>query len=143
MSSSTIRASLWRVPVFLVLMLVARACPVLLLYREASCGCPSSSRWPSSRPPGCPLIVVITSIALAEGRMLPVNAASLVAAGMLSVLVFPAVGLWRMRVAGVAGTEWRPTRRGAYGDRAGASAEPSRRQGGVGRWTENQSRASR
>ena len=41
---------------------------------------------------GLPLIVVITSIALAEGRMLQVNAASLVAAGMLSVMLFPAVG---------------------------------------------------
>jgi hypothetical protein len=51
---------------------------------------------------GLPLIVVITSIAVSEGRMLRVNAASLVAAGMLSVLFFPAVGLWRMRVAGEA-----------------------------------------
>ena len=38
---------------------------------------------------GLPLIVVITSIAIAEGRMLEVNAASLVAAGMLSVHVVP------------------------------------------------------
>ena len=46
------------------------------------------------------MIVVITSIALAEGRMLQVNAASLVAAGMLSVMVFPAIGLVRLRSAG-------------------------------------------
>jgi hypothetical protein len=51
---------------------------------------------------GLPLIVVITSIAVSEGRMRAVNAASLVAAGMLSVLLFPAIGLWRMRVAGLA-----------------------------------------
>jgi hypothetical protein len=46
--------------------------------------------------------VVITSIALAEHRILQVNAASLVAAGMLSVLLFPAVGLLQLRKAGVA-----------------------------------------
>jgi len=51
---------------------------------------------------GLPLIVVITSIALDAHRMLVVNAASLVAAGMLSVLLFPALGLWRLRVAGLA-----------------------------------------
>lgn len=51
---------------------------------------------------GLPLIVVITSIATAEGTMRPENAASLVAAGMLSVLLFPAPALWRMRGAGLA-----------------------------------------
>ena len=49
---------------------------------------------------GLPLIVVITSIALAEGRMLQVNAASLVAAGMLSVMLFPAIGLVRLAARG-------------------------------------------
>ncbi len=93
--------SLWRVALFLGLMLAARGIPVFLLYLKIL--------KPAERIPmallsatGLPLIVVITSIALAEGKMLPVNAASLVAAGMLSVLVFPAIGLWRMRVAGLA-----------------------------------------
>jgi hypothetical protein len=36
-----------------------------------------------------PLIVVITTIGVAEGRMLPENAAALVGAGMLSVLFYP------------------------------------------------------
>jgi Kef-type K+ transport system membrane component KefB len=94
-------ASLWRVGLFLTLMLVARGAPVFLIYQKALT--------PPERVPmallsatGLPLIVVITSIALGEGRMLPVNAAALVAAGMLSVLLFPAIGLWRMRVAGLA-----------------------------------------
>lgn len=98
-------ASLWRVPVFLGLMLVARGVPVYLLYREAV---PRSQKLPMAlfSATGLPLIVVITSIALTEGRMLQVNAASLVAAGMLSVMVFPAVGLVRLRGAGtVAGPE--------------------------------------
>jgi Kef-type K+ transport system membrane component KefB len=88
-------SSLWRVPLFLGLMLVARGVPVFLLYR--------SSLAPRQRVPmalfsatGLPLIVVITSIAIEEGRMLEVNAASLVAAGMLSVMLFPAMGLSRL-----------------------------------------------
>ncbi len=93
--------SLWRVGLFLVLMLAARGAPIFLIYLRVLT--------PPERVPmallsatGLPLIVVITSIALSEGKMLAVNAASLVAAGMLSVLLFPAIGLWRMRTAGLA-----------------------------------------
>jgi Kef-type K+ transport system membrane component KefB len=100
-------SSLWRVPVFLGLMLVARGVPVFLLYRR--------ELRPPERVPmallsatGLPLIVVITSIATAEGRILPVNAAALVAAGMLSVLLFPALGLWRLRATGGAAARDRP-----------------------------------
>ena len=94
-------SSLWRVPLFLALMLVARGVPVYLLYRTSIT---RAQRIPMAlfSATGLPLIVVITSIALAEGRMLEVNAASLVAAGMLSVLLFPALGLWRLRSTGAA-----------------------------------------
>jgi Kef-type K+ transport system membrane component KefB len=88
--------SLWRVPLFLGLMLLARGVPVYLMYRKVL----SPPEWlPMAllSATGLPLIVVITSIATAEGKMLPINAASLVAAGMLSVLLFPAIGLWRLR----------------------------------------------
>ncbi len=93
--------SLWRVPFFLALMLVARGIPVYLLYRGRL---DPSERFPTAlfSATGLPLIVVITSIALSEHRMLQVNAASLVAAGMLSVLLFPAIGLWRIRQADTA-----------------------------------------
>ena len=94
-------SSLWRMGLFLVLMLVARGVPIFLIYLKVLA--------PPERVPmallsatGLPLIVVITSIALAEGKMRADNAASLVAAGMLSVLFFPAIGLWRMRTAGLA-----------------------------------------
>jgi hypothetical protein len=87
---------LWRVPLFLGLMLVARGVPVYLLYRKVLCR-PEWFPMALLSATGLPLIVVITSIATAEGKMLPVNAASLVAAGMLSVLLFPALGLWRLR----------------------------------------------
>jgi Kef-type K+ transport system membrane component KefB len=95
-------ASLWRVPVFLVLMLVARGVPVYLLYRKEL---PRPQRLPMAlfSATGLPLIVVITSIAVAERRMLEVNAASLVAAGLLSVMLFPAIGLIALRGAGAAG----------------------------------------
>jgi hypothetical protein len=39
------------------------------------------------------LIVVITELGKATGRMLPENAAALVGAGILSVLLFPVVAL--------------------------------------------------
>jgi len=95
-------SSLWRVPVFLALMLVARGVPVFLLYRS-SLTRPERVPMALFSATGLPLIVVITSIAVAEGRMLEVNAASLVAAGMLSVMVFPAIGLVLLRSSGIAG----------------------------------------
>jgi Kef-type K+ transport system membrane component KefB len=93
--------SLWRVALFLALMLVARGIPVFALYRGRL---ERSERVPMAlfSATGLPLIVVITSIALAEHRILRVNAAALVAAGMLSVLLFPAIGLLQLRRAGVA-----------------------------------------
>jgi len=39
-----------------------------------------------------PLLVVITEIGLATHRMRPSNAAALVGAGMLSILVYPLIG---------------------------------------------------
>ena len=95
--------SLWRVPFFLLLMLVARGVPVYLLYRR---DLTRAERLPMAlfSATGLPLIVVITSIALTEDRILPVNAASLVAAGMLSVLLFPALGFWRLKRAMPDGT---------------------------------------
>jgi xanthine/uracil permease len=42
---------------------------------------------------GLPIIVVITTLGVQEHRMKPQNAAALVAAGMLSVLIYPLIGL--------------------------------------------------
>jgi hypothetical protein len=42
---------------------------------------------------GLPIIVVITTLGVDEHKMKPQNAAALVAAGMLSVLVYPLVAL--------------------------------------------------
>lgn len=116
--------SLWRVPFFLVLMLVARGIPVYLLYRSELSG-PEYLPMALFSATGLPLIVVITSIATAEHRILPVNAASLVAAGMLSVLLFPATGLWRMRSAGIVdGDRATPGGTGAGGEEGSLAADP-------------------
>ena len=54
---------------------------------------------------GLPIIVVITTLGVDEHRMKPQNAAALVAAGMLSVLVYPLIGLrWLAREQGAAET---------------------------------------
>ncbi len=58
-------------------------------------------------------MVVITGIGLETGRMAPENAAALVAAGMVSVLVFPLAAFALHRRA-----------EGAAEAEAGAAAEP-------------------
>jgi Kef-type K+ transport system membrane component KefB len=88
---------LLRVPFFLVLFLVVRGTPALLLYRH---DLPRYQLVPLAlfSATGLPLIVVITTIGVQEGRMHPVNAAALVAAGMLSVLLYPMLArMWLRR----------------------------------------------
>ena len=80
-----------KVPLFLVLMLIIRGLPAMLVYRGVL-----STRERSAmtllQSTALPLLVVITQIGLETHRMRPGNAAALVGAGMLSVLVFPLVG---------------------------------------------------
>jgi len=40
-----------------------------------------------------PLLIALAEIGLQDGKMLPSNAAAIVGAGVLSVLVFPAVAV--------------------------------------------------
>lgn len=82
--------ALLRVPLFLVLFLVVRGTPALLLYRR---DLPRSQLAPLAlfSATGLPLIVVITTIGVEEGRMRTVNAAALVAAGLFSVLLYPMI----------------------------------------------------
>ncbi len=80
-----------KVPLFLVLMLIIRGLPAMLVYRGVL-----STRERSAmtllQSTALPLLVVITQIGLETHRMRPGNAAALVGAGMLSVLVFPLAG---------------------------------------------------
>lgn len=80
------------VPGFLLLMLFVRAIPTFLCYRH-------TLQWPQ-RPAlavmaatGLPLIVVITTIAVDNNYLAPADAAAMVAAGMLSVVILPAVSI--------------------------------------------------
>jgi Kef-type K+ transport system membrane component KefB len=94
-------SALLRVPLFMALFLVVRGLPALVLYRTAL---PQAERIPFAlfSATGLPLIVVITDLGVSLGRMRPENAAALVGAGMLSVLLFPMLGLNRLRRSGLA-----------------------------------------
>ena len=83
--------TLLRVPLFLVLFLVARGLPAMLLYRRDLVRRDRAALAFFSAT-ALPLVVVITEIGLETERMLPENAAALVGAGMVSVLVFPLAG---------------------------------------------------
>jgi Kef-type K+ transport system membrane component KefB len=91
-------AGLLRVLLFLALLLVVRGLPALALYRR---DLPRNQLLPLAlfSATGLPLIVVLTTIGVQEGRMRPVNAAALVAAGLLSVLLFPMFARMRLRQA--------------------------------------------
>jgi Kef-type K+ transport system membrane component KefB len=82
--------TLLRVPVFLALFLVVRGVPALLLYRR---DVPHSDLVPLAlfSATALPLVVVITNLGVESGRMTTANAAALVGAAMLSVLILPTV----------------------------------------------------
>jgi hypothetical protein len=69
---------------------------VLLLYRR---DLPRRELFPLAlcSATALPLIVVITTIGVEEGRMRPVDAAALVAAGVLSVLLYPTLARMCLR----------------------------------------------
>ena len=90
-----------RLLVFFVLLLAVRGVPALFLYRDAL---PLVRRVQLMflTATALPLLVALAEIGLRNGTMLPENAAALVGAGALSVLVFPmaAVLIERRRRAG-------------------------------------------
>ena len=85
-----------RLVVFFVLFLAVRGLPALLFYRR---DLPMRGRVQLMllTATALPLLVALAAIGLESGTMLPENAAALVGAGVLSVIVFPAlaVGLRR------------------------------------------------
>ncbi len=86
--------SLALVPLFLTLFLVVRGLPVLVFYRGAL---PFGQR--RSLALFCatelPLVIAITQLGVDAGRMDTVVAAGMVGAGMLSVFIYPVLGLAR------------------------------------------------
>jgi len=86
------------VPVFALIFLFTRGLPTWAFFRGVL-GAGQARGLAIMSATGLPLIVVITSLGLDERRMKPSNAAALVAAGMVSVLIYPLVGLRQIRRA--------------------------------------------
>jgi len=79
-----------RLLVFFVLLLAVRGLPTMLVYlRDLSP--PKRIQLTFLNATALPLLVALTEIGLRTGTMLPENAAALVGAGALSVLVFPLI----------------------------------------------------
>jgi len=80
-----------RLPLFLMLMLLVRGVPTFLYRRDLG----RRERWPFAllSATALPLVVAIANVGLSTGRMFPENAAALIGAGMLSVLLFPTIAL--------------------------------------------------
>src|SRR5918993_1827058 len=81
-----------RLVLFFVLMLVVRGLPALPLYRTAL-PLPQRVEMVFLTATALPLLVALSAIGLATGVMLPENAAALVGAGVLSVLICPAAAV--------------------------------------------------
>jgi Kef-type K+ transport system membrane component KefB len=86
----SIAANPVRLVVFAVLLLVVRGLPSLLIYARVL---PFRERLEMTfvTATTMPLLIAIAAIGLSDGVMLPSNAAALVGAGVVSVLVYPAI----------------------------------------------------
>lgn len=82
--------TLVRVPIFLLLLFLVRGAPSLL-YRSLSLR--ERLRLALFSATSLPLIVVIAGIGTASGRMVSANAAAMIGAAILSVLLFPLIAL--------------------------------------------------
>ncbi len=87
---ASIAESPLRLVLFFALMLAVRGGPALLLYRRVL---PARQRVQTAlvSATALPVLVALTQIGLRSDTMLPENAAALVGAGVLTVLVFPAL----------------------------------------------------
>ena len=83
------------VPMFAVIFLLTRGIPTWAFFRRVVTKAEVSALAILSAT-GLPIIVVITTLGVDEHKMKPQNAAALVAAGMLSVLIYPIIGLRRL-----------------------------------------------
>jgi len=88
-------AALARVPLFLLALLLVRGVPAYLSVRTL--GTRSTTAVALLQATSLPFIVTATQIGVLTGLMTPVTAAALVCAGLLSVLLFPALALILLR----------------------------------------------
>ncbi len=84
-------SALARVPVFLLALLVVRGVPALLGLRRL--GPRATAAVALLQATSLPFLVTASQIGLALGKISPVTAASVVCAGLLSVLLFPPAAL--------------------------------------------------
>ena len=100
-----------RLVVFLVLFLGVRGLPALLFYRREL---PLRGRVQLMllTATTLPLLVALAQIGLESGTMLPENAAALVGAGVLSVMIFPATAV-RLRRSGASALDESPDQDGS------------------------------
>ena len=89
---ASIAANPLRLVIFLVLLLVVRGLPSLLVYRHAL---PLRQRVEMTfiTATTMPLLIALAEIGLSDGVMIPANAAALVGAGVLSVLLYPSIAV--------------------------------------------------
>jgi Kef-type K+ transport system membrane component KefB len=88
----TIIANPLRLVVFLALLLVVRGLPALVVYRKVL---PARQRLEMTfiTATTMPLLIALAEIGLSDGVMLKANAAALVGAGVLSVLIYPLIAV--------------------------------------------------
>src|SRR5262249_53677419 len=91
------RLALLQLPMFLVLFLVVRGLPALLVRGELDLRSRIALGLLSATQ--LPLVVAIADIGVRSGRLKQETAASLVGAGMVSVLLFPIAALALRRMA--------------------------------------------
>ncbi|HYO17124.1 MAG TPA: cation:proton antiporter, partial [Dermatophilaceae bacterium] len=112
-------SALLRVPVFLLALLLVRGLPALLYLKTV--GRRQTIAAGLLQATSLPFIVTASSIGVVVGKITPVTSAALVCAGLLSVLIFPALALSRLRDGAPTGgspTEARPAGRQASGPSA-------------------------
>jgi Kef-type K+ transport system membrane component KefB len=90
-------SALLRVPLFLLALLIVRGAPALLSVRRLGRSHAVASGLLQAT--SLPFIVTASQIGVAAGLMTPVTAAALVCAGLLSVMIFPALALGLLRTA--------------------------------------------
>jgi Kef-type K+ transport system membrane component KefB len=94
-------SALLRVPVFLLALLLVRGLPALLYLKAV--GRRQTIAAGLLQATSLPFIVTASSIGVVVGKITPVTSAALVCAGLLSVLIFPALALSRLRDGAPAG----------------------------------------
>ena len=80
------------VPIFLICFLIVRGVPAFVIYRKVLS---KAEKIPFAlfSATQLPLVIVITDLAVKSGSMEPSIAANLVGAAIISVIIFPVIGL--------------------------------------------------